>query len=73
MKLKPTVISAKCPACNGSGHINNNGSYFRCTHCDGRGVFNSVVLAPIGYDGVSEIEVEDKIVSSFLNRTILGM
>jgi hypothetical protein len=71
MKLAPCAISVVCPVCKGtlitpgSERSPEEGSYIidgktssflPCGKCGATGKISSIVLAPVGYDGVSEVE-----------------
>jgi hypothetical protein len=68
MKLKPCVVRVKCPVCEGQHDavdINGELSGNVCGVCGNRGELFSVVLAPVGYDGVSEVDFNSDIMEIF--------
>ena len=84
MKLTPTLISLTCPRCKGECGFkfypeNANETmgeiyqFITCTKCGGKGKFTNVVLAPVGYDGTSEIEIMELSVGYFNNQEKSGV
>ena len=73
MKLKPCIAKAPCSSCNGTKGVYlvdvkytedvleaikaGKGMWQPCKDCNGTGVIKGIVLAPVGYDGVSEVDL----------------
>ena len=72
MKLKHCIAKVNCSSCNGNKGVylvdvkytddvlraveQGKGVWQPCKDCNGTGVIKGVVLAPVGYDGVSEVD-----------------
>ena len=60
MKLKPFAVKVACPVCKGEGgKFNQHAGVLVCYACKGDGGTKGIILAPVDWDGVSEIEWPD--------------